>query len=476
MAKTLAVLGTMSSVGKSLLTALLAHHFAKQGLKVFPFKAQNMSLNAFATEEGEMAHAQVFQAWAAGRKPTVRMNPLLLKPMGNLSSEIIFLGKSEGILPSAEFRRFKAYYKEKVFEIFEEISAQNDLVIIEGAGSLAELNLLQDDFVNYEIIKRYGIPFLLVGDIDRGGIFAQIWGTYELVPELKEYSCGFVINKFRGAEELFKEGKKILEKKTRKPCLGLLPYLPESIFEEDSASLGLPRGTFSSQGLKIAVVYYPHLSNYLDFDPFKAEKDVEIILTDNPCALYQAHIIFLPGSKNTLFSLAYLKKRGLFEVICKLAKEKIIFGLCGGFQLLGKSIRDEGIENQGQEKALGLLPHETIFYSQKIATSREAVFDFPFFKGKIKGFEIRYGRSFWKGKEVTSFAEGNVFGTYLHGIFYNDDFRNQFLNYARKYFNFPPRHKVSFRSYLQKKLESFSKIAAFKNFYLQVEKALEGSP
>ncbi|NPA48605.1 MAG: cobyric acid synthase, partial [Thermodesulfobacteria bacterium] len=469
MAKALAVLGTMSSVGKSLLTALLAHHFTKKGLKVFPFKAQNMSLNAFATEEGEMAHAQVFQAWAARRKPSVRMNPLLLKPMGNLSSEIIFLGKSEGILPSEEFRRFKAHYKERVFRVFEEVLSENDLVLIEGAGSLAELNLLQDDFVNYEIVKRYRIPFILVGDIDRGGVFAQIWGTYELVPELKDLSLGFVINKFRGAEELFAEGVKILEEKTGKPCLGLLPFLPESIFEEDSASLGLPRGKFSSSGLKIAVVYYPHISNYLDFDPFKAEEDVEIILTDDPYELNRAHVIFLPGSKNTLASLTYLKKQGLFEELRSLAQRKIIFGLCGGFQLLGRIIRDEGVENRGEEEALALLPHETLFYPEKIASSRTTLLDFPFYSGEIRGFEIRYGRSFWGEKEVISLARGNVFGTYLHGVFYDDDFRNSFLNYARKTFGFAPRQRTSFSSYLEEKLRGFAEVPAFRKFFERVE-------
>ena len=472
MARALAVLGTMSSVGKSLITALIAHHFAQKGLKVSPFKAQNMSLNAFATEEGEMAHAQVFQAWAAGREPSVRMNPLLLKPMGNMTSEVIFLGRSEGTLSSADFHRHKAHYKERVFAVFEEVLAENELVVIEGAGGLAELNLIRDDFVNYEIVKRYEIPFILVGDIDRGGIFAQIWGTYELVPELKRYSLGFVVNKFRGAESLFAEGVRILEDRTGKPCLGLLPYLEFKVFEEDSASLGGPGGRFSSrERLRLAVVYYPHLSNYLDFDPFRAE-EVEMILTEDPEELKKAHVIILPGSKNTLASLAYLKKKGLFDLLKALSRERFILGICGGFQLLGRLIRDEGVENPGVEEGLGLLPHETVFLPQKIATSRRFKVSLPFFEGELKGFEIRYGRSYLEGEEVWFLARGNVFGTYLHGLFYDDHFRHAFLNHARRVFGLPPGKETSFKTYLQAKLEAVAREEAFASFLGRLEELL----
>lgn len=471
MAKILAVVGTMSSVGKSLLTAVIAHHFAQAGLKVFPFKAQNMSLNAFATEEGEMAYAQVFQAWAAGRKPTVEMNPLLLKPMGNLTSEIIFLGQSEGKLSSAAFRRFKAHYKERVFEVFEKVLAENELVVVEGAGSLAELNLLKDDFVNYEIIKRYQIPYILVGDIDRGGIFAQIWGTYELVPDIKDYSLGFVVNKFRGAPGLFEEGVKILEERTQKPCLGVLPHLQESVFEEDSASLGAPKGRFLSEGkLRLAVVYYPHLSNYLDFDPFRSE-EVELIYTAEKEELQKAHVIFLPGSKNTLASLEFLKRENLFQTIRQLANQKIIVGICGGFQLLGKVIRDDGVENQSPgEEALSLLPHETVFFPEKIATASRARIKLPFFAGEVPGFEIRYGRSFWAGEEINFLGDAHLWGTYLHGLFYHDDFRHAFLNFAREKFGLPPRPKTSFVGYLQKKLAAIAQEKAFKTFLNRLER------
>ncbi len=472
MARALAVLGTMSSVGKSLLTALIAHHFAQKGLKVSPFKAQNMSLNAFATEEGEMAHAQVFQAWAAGREPSVRMNPLLLKPMGNMTSEVIFLGRSEGTLSSADFHRHKVHYKERVFRVFEEVMAENELVVVEGAGGLAELNLIRDDFVNYEIVKRYEIPFILVGDIDRGGIFAQIWGTYELVPELKKYSLGFVVNKFRGAESLFEEGVRILEDRTGKPCLGLLPYLDFKVFEEDSASLGGAGGSFSSRRkLRLAVVYYPYLSNYLDLDPLRAE-EVEIVLTEDQEEIKKAHVIILPGSKNTLASLAYLKKKGLFELLRGLSREKFVLGICGGFQLLGRLIRDEGVESRGAAEGLGLLPHETVFLPEKIATSRKLKVSLPFFEGELRGFEIRYGRSFLNGEEVEFLSRGNVFGTYLHGLFYDDQFRHTFLNYVRKAFGLPLEEKVSFKNYLRVKLEAVVRERAFASFLSRLEELL----
>ncbi len=472
MGRALAVLGTMSSVGKSVLAALISYHLAQKGLKVSPFKAQNMSLNAFATPEGEMAYAQAFQAWAAGRDPSVRMNPLLLKPLGNMTAELIFLGRSQGILPSDKFRQYKAAYKERVFTVFEGLLSENDWVIIEGAGSVAELNLLRDDFVNYELVQRYRIPFILVGDIDRGGIFAQIWGTYELLPEIKDLSIGFVINKFRGAPSLFEEGVRILEEKTGKPCLGLLPYFSESLFEEDSASLGPPRGRFKTQGLRLAVVYYPHISNYLDLDPLRAEKDLEILLTDDPRELERAHVILLPGSKNTLASLYYLRKKGLYEKIRELAKEKIIFGLCGGFQLLGRLIRDEGVENTGEEMGLGLLPHQTIFHPEKIAQGTKLVLEFPFFRGPVSGFEIRYGRSYLKGREVRALHQGLVFGTYLHGVFYQDEFRHAFLSFARRYFGLKECPLVKFKDYLFARLSSFGKQPALIDFLTCLEKTL----
>ena len=369
----------MSSVGKSLLAALACRYFANKGLRVTPFKAQNMSLNAVASEEGEMAWAQAYQALAAGRKPSVRMNPLLLKPLAERKAEIIFLGRPQGVLPAGKFKEFRRAYRRRVFQIFEELSAENDLVVIEGAGGLAELNLLEGDLANYELLKTYRIPYVLIGEIDRGGIFAQIWGTYELVPELKAQSLGFVINRFRGDPSLFEEGLRILEEKTGKPALGLLPYLSEHFLEEDSASLALSSGGFSGRGLKVAVVAYPYMANFLDLDPLRHEDGVELLFTTEPRVLAEAHLIILPGSRNTAGSLRWLKETGLFALLREVSKEKFILGICGGFQILGRRIRDpEGLEFSGEEEALGLLPHETVFRSPKRAGRVEHRPDFPF--------------------------------------------------------------------------------------------------
>ncbi len=470
--KALAILGTMSSVGKSLLTAIVGYHLSQKGLKVSPFKAQNMSLNAFATSEGEMAFAQAFQAWACGQRPSVRMNPLLLKPMGHMISELIFMGKSKGLLPTKTFKSYKSTYKEKIFALFQELLKENDWVVVEGAGGLAELNLLPDDFVNYELTKHFQIPFILVGDIDRGGIFAQIWGTYELVSSLKALSLGFVVNKFRGDPSLFEEGISILEQKTSKPCLGLITYFSETLFEEDSASFRFKRASSSGEGLRIAVVYYPHISNYLDFDPLNLQEGVEVLLTDHPQDLEVAHAIILPGSKNTRASLAYLHEKGLAAKIRSLVGKKVILGLCGGFQLLGQTIVDQGVEFRGEVAGLGLLPHTTYFYPVKRACSQELYLDWPFYQGKVSGFEIRYGRSFLADKEVFALCRNMVFGTYLHGLFYQDDFRHAFLSFLARHFGLPAPLYTHFSHCLAHKLASICAQSSVAQFLGKLDRVL----
>ena len=469
----MAFVGTMSSVGKSLLAALACRYFANKGLRVTPFKAQNMSLNAVATEEGEMAWAQAYQALAAGRKPSVRMNPLLLKPLAERKAEIIFLGRPQGVLPAGKFKEFRRAYRRRVFQIFEELSAENDLVVIEGAGGLAELNLLEGDLANYELLKTYRIPYVLIGEIDRGGIFAQIWGTYELVPELKAQSLGFVINRFRGDPSLFEEGLRILEEKTGKPALGLLPYLSEHFLEEDSASLALSSGGFSGRGLRVAVVAYPYMANFLDLDPLRHEDGVELLFTTEPRVLAEAHLIILPGSRNTAGSLRWLKETGLFALLREVSKEKFILGICGGFQILGRRIRDpEGLEFSGEEEALGLLPHETVFRSPKRAGRVEDRPDFPFWKIPLSGFEIRYGRSFLHGREVLSLARDRVLGTYLHGIFFNDRFREAFLNYLRQAVGLPESPVKNYGKTVTANLDRALQNPAFLRFFEHLEHLL----
>jgi len=475
-AKALAFVGTMSSVGKSLLVALACRYFASKGLRVAPFKAQNMSLNALATEEGEMAWAQAYQALAAGRKPSVRMNPLLLKPIAERKAEIIYLGRPQGVLPAGEFREFRRAYRQRVFGIFEELIAENDFVVVEGAGGLAELNLLEGDLANYELLKNYRIPYVLIGEIDRGGIFAQIWGTYELVPELKAQSIGFVVNKFRGEPVLFEEGLKILEEKTGKPALGLLPYLSEHFLEEDSASLEFSNRGFSGNGLKVAVLAYPYLANFLDLDPLRHEEGVELLFTTEPRVLAEAHLIILPGSRNTAKSLRWLKETGVFELLRELSREKFILGLCGGFQILGRLIRDpEGLEFSGEEEALGLLPHETIFRTPKRAGRIEDQPNFPFWRTSLSGFEIRYGRSFLDGREILSLSDDRIWGTYLHGIFFNDRFREALLNYIRQAVGLPERPTRAYSETVTANLDRVFEHPAFRDFFKRLEKLLFGT-
>ncbi len=474
MGKGLAFVGTMSSVGKSLLAALACRYFSRMGLRVVPFKAQNMSLNALATPEGEMAWAQAYQALAAGRRPSVRMNPLLLKPLAERQAEVIFLGRPREILPAGSFREFRKRYREKVFAIFEELLATNDLVVVEGAGGLAELNLLEGDLANYELIKRYALPYVLIGDIDRGGIFPQIWGTYALLPEIKAYSLGFVVNKFRGEEALFAEGLRLLEERTRKPALGLLPYLSGTFLEEDSASLPINnRGFVSENKLRIAVVAYPYIANFLDFDPLRREEDVELLFTASAKVIAEADAVILPGTRNTGKSLKWLRKSGLEDLLRELALKKPLFGICGGFQILGRSLRDpEGLEFGEEMEGLGLLPHETLYLTPKRTGPLTDQPAFPFWNRSLKGFEIRYGRSFYAGREVISLSEGEVWGIYLHGIFFEDEFRTAFLNYLRRKKGMPELPVKPYAERVVRDLDTVLEKEAFRKFWEKLTRAL----
>ncbi|RUM87289.1 MAG: cobyric acid synthase CobQ [Thermodesulfatator sp.] len=473
MKRAVAFMGSMSSVGKTFLTALACRWFARKGLKVFPFKAQNMSLNALATEEGEMAWAQAYQALAAGRRPSVRMNPLLLKPLAPQQAEIIFLGRPQGTLFADRFRDFRRAYQARVFAILEEALSQNELVIIEGAGGLAELNLLEGDLANYELLRTWRIPFVLIGDIDRGGIFAQLLGTLELLPEIRPLCLGLVANKFRGRAELFKEGARILTERSGKPFLGLLPYREDHFLEEDSASLPLAQGFVSTRPIKIAVLAYPYLSNFLDVDPLRHEEEVELIFTQDPQALQEAQAIILPGSRNVERSLAWLRQRGLTEILQKLAGEKVILGICGGFQILGKVVRDpEGLEFGGELEGLGLLPHETLFKRPKRYGPLTDQVDFPFWKGSLSGFEIRYGRSYLQGQEIRSLARGEVLGTYLHGIFFQDAFRQAFLNYLRRRQGLSPLAGEAYSTKVARTLDRVLEDPAFASFFETLESIL----
>lgn len=437
------ILGTASSAGKSIITTALCRIFYEEGLKVSPFKSQNMSLNSYVTEEGlEMGRAQVVQAEAAGIKPKVFMNPLLLKPNSNNGSQIIFMGKVLGNMKASEYFKFKGKLKEEIKVIYEEIVKNFDICVIEGAGSPAEINLNRDDIVNIGMAKIAKAPCILVADIDRGGVFASIYGTVMLLPpEERKYIKGIIINKFRGDIKLLDSGLKMIEDLVNIPVLGVLPYFNHKIEEEDSAN----SESFSKAGngqIKISVIKLPHMSNFNDFDPFKLEKNCTLEFIDNPKNL-DPHILIIPGSKNTIADTIFLKNNGFFEKILEL-KEKgvLIIGICGGMQILGENIKDPySVEsNISFIKGLGLIKIDTILEKEKttkqfIGHTKSSFLNIEN-NFQVEGYEIHQGISRGEGSFLESngydiaFAKDNVIGTYLHGIFDKGDFLVKILEWV----------------------------------------------
>ncbi len=454
--------GTASDVGKSILTAALCRIFMQAGWQVAPFKAQNMALNSYITADGlEMGRAQVFQAKAAGLKPIVEMNPVLLKPLGNARSQVILAGRAVGNMSA---RDYHLHYCEKAFlevkKALSKLSAEYQLLILEGAGSPAEVNLQAHDIVNMRVARHLQAPVILVADIDRGGALAAIVGTLELLSLAdRELVKGIVINKFRGDVSLFQPAIDFLEAKTHKPVLGVIPYLENlQIDEEDSVAIAKKKSTSSAvDKLLIAVVRLPHMANFTDFDALEYENDVELVYAEDGFAWEKADVIILPGSKNTIGDRFYLRERGLDKKFNQLlAKGKPFVGICGGYQLLGERIIDRvGFESDCPEiDGLGFLPQKTDFQAEKLAAQVEAeVQEFSFLgqvfpQQKVQGYEIHAGKTSCLSQgapfvivrengnvcqrpDGAISADGLVLGTYLHGIFDNDAFRRQFLNALR---------------------------------------------
>jgi len=447
MAKYLMFQGTSSHVGKSILTAAMCRIFYREGFKVAPFKAQNMALNSFVTADGlEMGRAQVAQAEAANIPPTVEMNPVLLKPTGNSTSQVIINGKAIGVMSAAEYHKgfaLKAF--EAVKAALEKLSADFDTIIIEGAGSPAEVNLKSHDIVNMRVAKYLNAPVILVADIDKGGALAAVVGTLELLDDdERELVKGIVINKFRGDVKLFLPAVEFLEQKTKKPVLGIIPYIEElGIDDEDSVSLDDKISKVAE--LKVAVVRLNKLSNFTDFDSLAGEADVNLFYAKTPAELEGADLVILPGSKNTSEDLIYLREKNFAEKILQMAKKNIpVIGICGGFQMLGEKISDPlQTESKYTElEGLKLLPIETTFSAEKF-TKQVTVpeVEFEFLDSHIRavnlsGYEIHSGLT--KNLQTKILSNENIFGTYVHGIFDNDDFRRQVLNAVRRRKNLPP--------------------------------------
>ena len=463
--------GTSSHVGKSILTTALCRIFYQEGLSVVPFKAQNMALNSYVTKDGdEMGRAQVAQAEAAGLEPFVEMNPVLLKPTGNSCSQVILMGKPIGNMSAREYHKgysLKAF--DTVKEAIRRLEERFDMMVIEGAGSPAEVNLKANDIVNMRIAKYLNAPVLLVADIDRGGALASLVGTLELLePDERDLVKGLVINKFRGDVTILQPALDFLEEKTGKPVLGVIPYLPDlGIDDEDSVSLDdkVVTEDKSNAPIKIAVIQTPKISNFTDFDALSREDDVNLYYVKEGEEIGEVDLILLPGSKNTTEDMLYLRHSGMEEAIKKAhAKGTPIIGICGGYQMLGEKISDpyHTASDNDSVKGLGFLPMETIFAEKKLTSQVKAkCFKWHFMGESLEvddlfGYEIHMGETcFTKeclnpflitqraGKDVEIAEglindEGNVMGAYIHGIFDNDKYRRGLINILRKRKNLEP--------------------------------------
>ncbi|MDP3791983.1 MAG: cobyric acid synthase [Candidatus Omnitrophota bacterium] len=459
-AKTLQICGTGSGVGKSVIVSALCRIFLQDGYRVCPFKAQNMALNSFVTkEEGEIGRAQASQAAACRIEPSVDMNPILIKPTSDIGSQIIVRGKPYGNMKAAEYIKHKKKFKNVVKQSFARLSRAYDIVVIEGAGSPAEINLKRHDLVNMKMARHANAPVILVGDIDKGGVFAWLVGTLELLnKEERKMIKGIIINKFRGDKSLLLPAVKFLERRLGIKVLGVVPYFKDiRIPEEDSVSLDerLPGGRRGTNGkyMDIAVIQLPHISNFTDFDAIEKEGDVMLRYVKNSAQLNAPDLIIIPGTKNTISDLRYLKVSGLAEKIISHISSNIsafLLGICGGYQMLGKNISDKHhLESNGRNiEGLGLLPVNTYLAKDKVL-SRVKAKDMSS-GAEISGYEIHHGLSGCKGsprpffeilerngKKIKCFdgfrrKDNRVLGTYIHGLFDADVFRREFLNTIRQ--------------------------------------------
>ena len=421
----------MSGAGKSLLCAALCRIFAQDGYRVAPFKSQNMALNSFVTRDGlEMGRAQVVQAQAAGVEPDVRMNPILLKPSSDTGSQVIVGGEVRGQMSAAAYFKMKRQLIPEILAAFDSLSEEADIVVIEGAGSPAEINLKADDIVNMGLAKLVDAPVLLAGDIDRGGVFAQLYGTVALLePEERARIAGLVINKFRGDVDILRPGLAMLEEKTGLPVLGVVPYLHVEIEDEDSLSERL-NARDAVKPLDVAVIRLPHISNFTDFIPLEQHELLGVRYVQRARELGAPDLVILPGTKNTMEDLLWLRQNGLEAAVRKLAQAQTpVLGVCGGYQMLGQTLDDPAGTESGKPLSLaglGLLPTRTTFDAQKRRTQVRAVaLGAPFAGARMTGYEIHNGRTTVNGEPFCRLADGtpegcvckNVFGTYLHGLF-----------------------------------------------------------
>lgn len=446
MAKTIMVQGTMSNAGKSLVCAGLCRIFRQDGYRVAPFKSQNMALNSFITRDGlEMGRAQVVQAEAAGVEPDVRMNPILLKPVTNAGSQVIVNGEVRGNMRAAEYFAMKRSLIPDILRAYDSLARENDIIVLEGAGSPAEINLRENDIVNMGMARLAKAPVLLVGDIDRGGVFAQLYGTIALLQEEERaFVKATVINKFRGDAELLRPGLSMLESLTQKPVAGVLPMLDVDIEDEDSLATRLNRRNRDA-AIDIAVIRLPRISNFTDFAALEATPGVGVRYVQEPSALGAPDLVILPGTKSTISDLCWIRQNGLEAAVKKLAASgAAVMGICGGYQMLGMRISDSaGVEGGGEIGGMGLLPVETEFAGEKRRTRVRAAalatggVLAPLTGAPLEGYEIHMGVTTLlngarplarlESGQLDGCQKGNVYGSYLHGFFDTEACRSAVL-------------------------------------------------
>jgi adenosylcobyric acid synthase len=507
-AKALMFLGTGSDVGKSVLAAAFCRILKQEGYRVAPFKAQNMALNSFITPEGgEMGRAQVVQAEAAGIAPHVDMNPVLLKPTSHMGSQVIVLGKAVGNYSARDYYHYKQRLLPVVRESYERLASRYDVIVLEGAGSAVELNLKEHDIVNLAMADMADARCILVGDIDRGGIFAALLGSFMLMTDSeKDRIMGFMVNKLRGDPRLFDSGIGILEARSGRPVLGVIPHFDHiALAEEDSVALSRRMGRGGGGGTArdkaaVGVVRLPFISNYTDYDCFEQESDVELIYFDRPAEIFQFDAVILPGSKNTLDDLAFLRRSGLADAILSFYRTGgTVVGVCGGYQMLGRVVRDpHGVESELKAvPGLGLLEMETEMYLDKITTQVEAVVtadgQFPetLRSAPLRGYEIHMGRSEAAGDCLPLFRivrrngreasapdglvspDGRVWGTYIHGLFDNDPLRGEFVRQLKGRSGKVSENASGNRSFLQWKEEQYDLLAEHVRRYADVKRIFE---
>jgi len=487
--------GTGSGVGKSIIVAGLCRLFSDWGMNVAPFKAQNMALNSFITREGgEIGRAQAVQAEAARIEPSVDMNPILLKATGEASSQVIMNGRVHSDMKANDYYAFKHEAWRAVTQAYERLSLKHDVIVIEGAGSPAEINLMDDEIVNMKVARHANAPVLLVGDIDKGGVFASLHGTVELLKNGKsdaDFIRAFIVNKFRGDTSILEPGLRMIEEKTGRPVIGVIPYLGSlGLQEEDAIPADRLRNRFSLHSsspegrIKIVVLGLRYIANFTDFDPFLFEPGVDLTYSLWDGDIESADLIFIPGSKNTVRDLLFLKEHGVERSIKKAVERGTpLIGICGGYQMLGKTIYDpEGIESGWRETAgFGFLDTETVFEKTKVTSQVEAypsgIASLGFgVDHKVRGYEIHMGRTSgdlglfrivrfssdsrdeYAGPLSEGSAKGNVWGTYIHGLFDDDGFRRRLLDSVRQRKGLaPPGETIGYAELKEKAMDGWAK-------------------